>query len=180
MGRGRWRTIRADYRDLPRTEWSEDEQAHWWQNCSEEEYWAEWERWSQDTFEHPTVDAIKATALDMALESARHTDSPSDPKEFACMLRVQARVITELVLLPGTVSGDEHAIFQFWMQPVDKEIRGTVHSHPDEHPYPSDADFELFEKHGDVHIILCRPYGPNDWRAYDHTGTPVGLDVVDG
>lgn len=190
--KGTWRTIRQDYQRLPRDQWTDDEEAHWWQHCSEEEYWAEWEAWSRETAPHPNVDAIQRTALDMAREAARETDAAAiadaggalrddggqDGAEFACLLRVENRTITELVLLPGTVAGDEHAIFDFMMQPQDKHIRGTLHSHPDEHPYPSDADLELFAAHGEVHLILCRPYGPDDWRAYDHQGRPVALQVV--
>lgn len=161
-------------------EWSDDEYDHFMAHCSDEEYWAMWEAWSRRTRPHPRgIHAIHRSALDMAREAARETDSPDDPKEFAAFLRVQKKVVTELVLLPGTVSGDEHAIFNVWMAPVDREVRGTLHSHPDEHPYPSDADFELFEKEGEVHIILCRPYGPDDWRAYDFTGHPIELKIID-
>ncbi len=175
--KGTWRSVRKDYLDLPRDQWTEDEEAHWWQHCSEEEYWAEWEAWSRETVPHPKVKAITKECLQMALEAARETDSPDDPKEFACLLRVEGDTITEPVLLPGTVSGDEHAIFQMWMQPIDKHVRGSLHSHPDEHPYPSDADAEMFADQGEVHLILCRPYGIGDWRAYDHTAQPISLEV---
>lgn len=189
--KGTWRTIRADYAKLPRSEWTEDEEAHWWQHCSEEEYWAEWEAWSRETAPHPKIRFLHRSALDMAREAARETDAAAIADaggavrddggeagaEFACLLRIEGDAITELVLLPGTVSGDEHAIFDFLMQPQDREIRGTLHSHPDPHPYPSDADLELFDAHGEIHLILCRPYGPDDWRAYDHKGRPVALEV---
>ena len=189
--KGTWRTIRQDYASLPREQWTEDEQEHWWQHCSEDEYWAEWERWSRETYDHPRVKKIRRDCLDLALEAARDTDAQAVTAsgavrsdggavgaEFACLLRIEGDTITEPVLLPGTVSGDEHAIFQLWMQPIDRNVRGSLHSHPDEHPYPSDADLELFDHQGEVHLILCRPYGPDDWRAYDHTGVPVHLDVV--
>lgn len=190
--KGRWRTIREGYQDLPRQEWTEDEHEHWWQTCPEEDYWAEWEQWSRQTVRHHRVKTVRREVLDMAREAARETDARAIEAaggalrddggpagaEFAALLRVEGDTIEELVLLPGTVSGDEHAIFDFLMQPVDMEVRGTLHSHPDEHPYPSDADFELFGAHGEVHLILCRPYGPDDWRAYDHTGQPIRLDVA--
>lgn len=172
-GRERW--VRADYRDLPMEEWTDDEYDHFMATCSEDEYWAEWEAWSRETEAHPRVKRVRADLLRMAAEAAR----ASHPQEFACLLRVEAGTVTELVLLPGTVQGDEHAIFQLWMQPVDRSVRGSLHSHPSPHPYPSDADFELFEKHGEIHIILGHPYGPGDWRAYGHDGTPVHLEVVE-
>lgn len=173
-GRGKWREIRADYRSRDKEEWTDDEWDHFWANSSEEDYWAEWERWSLDTFEHPTFRKLKSSVLDLALQAAK----ASHPHEFAALLRVKGDTITELVLLPGTVQGDAHAIFQLGMKPVDRTINGTLHSHPDEHPYPSDADFELFEHEGAIHLILCMPYGPDDWRAYDHTGIPTFLEVV--
>lgn len=171
-GRERW--IRADYRDIPRNEWTEDEHNHFLQTCSEEEYWADWDEWSLETYEHPVVKRVKRTVLDLAREAAK----ASFPQEFAALLRLKGDTITELILLPGTIQGDEHAIFQFQMTPVDATLRGTLHSHPDPHPYPSDADFELFDKHGEIHLILGQPYGPDDWRAYDHTGVPTFLEVV--
>lgn len=193
--KGTWRTVRADYASRPRNEWTDDEEAHWWATCSEAEYWAEWEAWSRETVPHPRVHAIRRSCLDMALEAARETDGQAVARaaqegrlarsdggapgaEFACLLRIQDGVITEPVLLPGTVSGDEHAIFDLWMMPHDPEVRGSLHSHPDEHPYPSDDDLDLFGHQGEIHLILCRPYGPDDWRAYDHTGQPIALEVA--
>ena len=171
-GKERW--IRENYRSLARTEWSDDEADHYLQTCTEEEYWAFWDEWSLETYEHPAIRRIRRGCLGMALEAAK----ASYPQEFAALLRLDGDTITELILLPGTIQGDEHAIFHFGMMPVDQTLRGTLHSHPDPHPYPSDADFELFEKHGEIHLILGEPYGPDDWRAYDHTGVPTYLEVV--
>lgn len=185
--------VRENFQDLPQEEWTDDEYDHWFRQLSDDDAWAEWERWSRNTRPHPNgITKIRRSCLTMALESARETDAHAIHDaggavrddggevgaEFAAMLKVEGDTVTELVLLPGTVAGDEHAIFHSWMAPVDESIKGTLHSHPDEHPYPSDADLELFEKEGLVHLILCRPYGPDDWRAYDFTGHPVDLDVV--
>lgn len=171
----RERVIRANYRELPEDEWSDDEFDHWLQSLSDKEYWQYWEDWSQETVEHPTVKAVKRGLLELAAEAAKS----SYPQEFGCFMRLEKGVLTELVLIPGTIQGDRHAIFQFQMLPVDRTINGTLHSHPSPHPYPSEDDFALFEKHGKVHIIYGHPYGPGDWRAYDHTGTPTRLEVVD-
>ena len=173
--KGKWRTIRADYRTRPVYEWTEDEEAHFLSSASEAEYWKYWDDWSLDTYEHPVYRRVKSHVLGMAREAAK----ASHPQEFGAMLRVKGDTITELVLLPGTIQGDRHAIFQFQMMPVDRTIQGTVHSHPSPHPYPSDADFNLFEKYGAIHLILGHPYGPDDWRCYDHTGVPTFLEVVD-
>lgn len=172
-GREYW--IREDYQDRPRDEWTEDEYNHWMRTCSDDAYWAEWDAWSRETVEHRRVKKVKRRCLEMAFESAK----ASHPLEFASLMRVEGDTITELVLLPGTIQGNEHAIFQMWMQPVDASVRGSLHSHPDPHPYPSDADFELFEKHGEVHIIVGEPYDMDTWRAYAHDGVPIHLDVVE-
>lgn len=172
--RGRERWIRPGYQDLPPEEWTEDEADHHVATMSDEEYWGEWEVWSRDTVDHPRVRKVRRSCLEMAFACAKD----SHPHEFASLLRVEKDTITELMLLPGTVQGDSHAIFQMWMQPVDRSIRGTLHSHPSPHPYPSDADLELFGKHGEVHIIVGHPYHMDMWRAYSHDGTPVRLEVV--
>ncbi|MGB0652378.1 MAG: Mov34/MPN/PAD-1 family protein [Thermoplasmatota archaeon] len=173
--RGREYVIREGFEKLPEEEWTDDEYDHWFNNLPEEEAWAQWETWSRQTVDHHTIKYLRRGALDLARAAAKE----GDPLEFGAMLTVIGDTVEEIVLLPGTVQGDEHAIFQMWMQPVDSTINGSLHSHPDTHPYPSDADFALFEDHGEIHIILCRPYGPDDWRAYDHTGRPTRLKVVD-
>ncbi len=192
--RGREYYVRENFQDLPPEEWTDDEYDHWFRHLPEEEAWAQWDAWSRQTIDHPKgITKIRRKCLDMAREAAAETDRQAIADaagavrgddggevgaEFACMLEVKGDTITQLVLLPGTVSGDEHAIFDASMGGIDSTIRGTLHSHPDTHPYPSDADFELFAQEGEVHLILCRPYGPEDWRAYDFRGMPVHLDVV--
>lgn len=166
--------IRGNYRSLPEDQWTDDEFDDWYASLSDQEYWKYWEDWSRKAEPHPTIKAVRRSVLQMAAEAAK----ASYPQEFGCMLRVEKGVIAELILVPGTIQGDRHAIFQFHMLPVDRSIKGTLHSHPSPHPYPSDADFALFEKHGSIHIIYGRPYGPGDWRCYDHAGTPRSLKVV--
>lgn len=173
--RGREYWIREEYQDLPRDQWTEDEYHHWLSTCTDEEYWQDWDDWSRQTVEHRRIKRVRRDCLEMACEAAK----ASHPLEFASLLRVEKGTVTELVLLPGTIQGDEHAIFQMWMQPIDSTVRGSLHSHPDPHPYPSDADFELFEKHGEIHIIIGEPYDLASWRAYGHDGVPVHLEVVE-
>lgn len=194
--RGREYVIRADFESLPQDQWTDDEYDHWFANLPDDEAWGQWEAWSRQTIDPPRgIRGIRRSCLDMALQAAEETDGIAIAEaaergitredggavgaEFACLLRIPDTVVEELVLLPGTVAGDEHAIFDTSMAGVDAAVRGSLHSHPDEHPYPSDADFELFSKQGDVHLILCRPYGPDDWRAYDFAGRPIHLEVLE-
>ena len=120
------------------------------------------------------VVAIRRKTLRMILEASKDTY----PKEFAAILRAEEGVITELLLLPGTISGDVHAVFQLHMLPIDFSVVGTVHSHPSGSYQPSDADRNLFSHFGRVHIITGMPYTEATWQAYDHNGVPRELRVV--
>jgi proteasome lid subunit RPN8/RPN11 len=120
---------------------------------------------------------ITKKCLNLILEASKS----SFPNEFGGLLRVDNNLkdtITEIVLLPGTVSGDSHAIFQLHMLPIDFSIVGTVHSHPSPVPRPSDADLHLFEKFGRVHIIVASPFKENSWKAYDYEGNEIQIKIV--
>jgi len=120
------------------------------------------------------VYGIRRKTLRMILEASKDTY----PKEFAAILRAEEGVIEELLLLPGTVSGDVHAIFQLHMLPIDFSVVGTIHSHPSGSYNPSDADRQLFAHFGRVHIIVGHPYTERTWRAYDLNGAARPLDIV--
>ena len=112
----------------------------------------------------------------MAFEASRD----SHPMEFGALLRRNGDVIDELLLLPGTVSGEESALFRLHMLPIDRSVAGSLHSHPSPHPYPSEADLHFFGALGDVHIIVASPYNMRSWRAYDRRGEPLEVEVVGG
>lgn len=121
------------------------------------------------------VRGIKKRVLRMILEASKS----QYPEEFGALMRAEKGVIKELVLLPGTVSGHRHAIFQFHNLPIDFTIVGTVHSHPSGVCYPSGADLQLFQKYGWVHIIVCSPFDRSSWACFDGSGQPRELEVVD-
>jgi proteasome lid subunit RPN8/RPN11 len=125
--------------------------------------------------ERANIHSIRKRTLKMILEASKS----SYPEEFGAFLRAEKGVIKELILLPGTVSGERHAIFRMHMLPIDFTIVGTVHSHPSGACYPSDADLELFRKYGWIHIIACRPYDRNSWAAFNIRGEETKLKVVD-
>lgn len=120
------------------------------------------------------VRSIKKRTLKMIMEASKS----SYPNEFGAILRAEEGVIDELLLVPGTESGERSALFKFHMLPVDFSIVGTVHSHPSGSCRPSEADLELFRRRGWVHIIACMPYDMSSWRAYSGLGERVHLDVV--
>jgi len=118
---------------------------------------------------------IRRDVLETILEAARS----SAPEEFGAVLRAEEGVITELLLVPGTVGGRRHALFQFHHLPVDFAVAGTVHSHPSGVPLPSEADLELFRRFGWVHVIVGAPFDARSWVAYNVRGEPIVLKVVE-
>lgn len=110
----------------------------------------------------------------MVCEAAR----ASHPQEFGAVLRAEKGIVTELVLVPGTLGGDRHAILPLGYLPVDSSIVGTVHSHPGPYAIPSSADEQLFRNFGHTHIIIAEPYRRDTWIAYDHDSREIELDVV--
>ena len=66
---------------------------------------------------------IKSSCLDLIIESAKSVY----PNEFGALLRIddkQKSIISEIILLPGTIQGDSHTIFKLHMMPVDFNIVG--------------------------------------------------------
>ncbi|MBN1280782.1 MAG: Mov34/MPN/PAD-1 family protein [Candidatus Thermoplasmatota archaeon] len=121
---------------------------------------------------------ITQRCLDLIVESSKS----NYPQEFGALLRVdrmQRDTITEVVLLPGTISGDSHAIFRLHMLPIDYSIVGTVHSHPSSLALPSEADLDLFGHFGRIHLIVgVSSHGHVSWKAYDYQGQAVSVSVV--
>lgn len=94
--------------------------------------------------------------LSLICESAKSTY----PNEFAGFLRVDDEkkdIVTEVVLISGTISGSHHALYKMHMMPVDFSVIGTVHSHPSGSSHPSKVDLQLFQRFDKVHIIAAQP-----------------------
>ncbi len=104
------------------------------------------------------------------------------PNEFAAALRVNRRgMITEIIMVPGTVSGNRKALMSLYNLPIDFSIIGSVHSHPSGNYHPSEADLKFFSSFGRIHIIVGYPYDleKGTWAAYDRSGEPFSLRVLD-
>ena len=120
---------------------------------------------------------ITKVCLSLIFECAKS----SYPNEFGGLLKVDStnkHRISELELLPGTISGGSQAIFKLHMMPVDFLVVGTVHSHPSGMPFPSGADLDFFDKFGRVHIISATPFNETSWRSYDFRGTEIQLFII--
>ncbi|MBI5001094.1 MAG: Mov34/MPN/PAD-1 family protein [Euryarchaeota archaeon] len=120
------------------------------------------------------IKAIRRKALRMILSAGRD----SLPNEFGTALRAQGGVITELILVPGTLSGERSALMRLHMLPIDLTIVGSAHTHPSGSCMPSEADLDFFSHFGYVHIIACHPFTERDWACYNIRGERMPLEVV--
>ena len=124
----------------------------------------------------PTWEITRA-CLSLIFECAKS----SYPNEFGGFLKVDTtnkHRISEIELLPGTISGGSQALFKLHMLPIDYSIVGTVHSHPSGAPFPSGADRNLFDKFGRIHIITAAPFNEISWRAYDFQGATIQITLI--
>ncbi|MBS3815344.1 MAG: Mov34/MPN/PAD-1 family protein [Hadesarchaea archaeon] len=120
-----------------------------------------------------SIREIEQEALELILGASKS----SHPNEFAGILREENDVITEILLIPGTSSSERSAVMRLHMMPIDSSACGTVHSHPAPDSSPSEADLSLFNKFGEVHIIVAKPYNDDSWQAYDFKGNKINLSV---
>ena len=112
--------------------------------------------------------------MQMIMEASKD----SYPREFGAFLRAENNVIYEIAILPGTVQGDHHTIFQLYSKPIDFTLVGSVHSHPSGFTIPSDADLSMFSNTGAVHIIVGYPYNLENFTAYDRSGKRIEMKVI--
>src|SRR2546422_11309478 len=120
------------------------------------------------------VTAIARKTLRMILEASRDMY----PREFGAILRAEEGTITELILVPGTVSGKRHAIFQLHTLPADFSVVGAALSHASGVYEPSDEDRALFNKSGGIHLIIGYPYTEDSTTAWTNERQRTALKVV--
>jgi proteasome lid subunit RPN8/RPN11 len=117
---------------------------------------------------------IKKAALEFILGVSRKTY----PREFTALLRGGEDQIDEVLLIPGTLFGEDFATIRMDMKPLDPTIIGSVHSHPSKSFRPSDADLNFFGKAGFVHLVVKYPYQSiADVAAYDISGSRLELET---
>ncbi|MBS3816951.1 MAG: Mov34/MPN/PAD-1 family protein [Candidatus Thermoplasmatota archaeon] len=126
-------------------------------------------------FGEKKISGITKRVLSMFSESAKD----SHPNEFAAGLREIDGIISELILVPGTVAGPVSAILKLHQLPIDYSIVGVIHSHPTPSYEPSQEDFSTFGSYGRVHIIMAYPYDMDSWQAYDSTGKKIELELIE-
>ena len=135
-------------------------------------------------FRSSEILGIARDTLEFALEASEDTH----PNEYMGLLRGEdarkfdlersGQVITDVLVIPGTISDTSSATMKSNMIPNDLRAIGSVHSHPSGTLRPSNEDLKTFHK-GKVHIIIGAPYGWRDWKAFDSNGEPRSLEVLD-
>lgn len=100
------------------------------------------------------------------------------PHEFAAGMREIDGIISELILVPGTIAGPTSALLRLHNLPIDYSMVGVAHSHPSSNISPSPNDLSMFGRYGRVHIIVGYPYDMDSWQAYDHNGKKIDLPVI--
>ena len=138
--------------------------------------------WLRSLFRSSEVIGIAGDTLAFALEAAED----AHPNEFMGMLRgtpaaefglaETGLLITDIIVVPGTVSNSVSATVRTSMIPNNPADLGSVHSHPNGVLQPSDQDLASFGR-GSVHLILGAPYEWRDWQAFDAEGQPRHLSV---
>ena len=123
---------------------------------------------------HQKIRGIARDTLHFLLEVSKS----SYPSEFAGLLRSEDGVITDIIVLPGTISSSSSAVIQLHMMPLSRFV-GSVHSHPTTDMHPSKEDLIMFGRKGDYHIIAAYPYEENSWKCYDAFGRTRDLPVLD-
>jgi proteasome lid subunit RPN8/RPN11 len=142
-------------------------------------------------FRSSTVLGIAEETLEFILETCAN----SHPREFMGLLRAEdassprlrfhgsepgsGRVITDVLVIPGTKSGEAMASLREEMIPTNSGGIGTVHSHPSGSTRPSNEDLRTFSRKGVRHIIVGKPYDRDSWDCYDTEGSSVELEVLD-
>ncbi|MEM3402181.1 MAG: Mov34/MPN/PAD-1 family protein [Candidatus Hadarchaeales archaeon] len=118
---------------------------------------------------------IRRETLRFMLEAARSCH----PREFSGVLRAREGAIAEILLLPGTVWSERGAAMNLRMLGIDPSVCGSVHSHPTGSSAPSPEDLRFFDKFGSIHIIIAHPYTEGSWKAYNHRGEEISLEVIE-
>lgn len=100
------------------------------------------------------------------------------PNEFISMLgKNKENEIFELVMLPA-VYGKNFSSIRTDLIPFDKNIIGTIHSHPSKNNNPSQGDLKVFSMLGKIHLIICWPFNLEDIKAFDREGKEIQIEKI--
>ncbi len=122
----------------------------------------------------PGIVKMRRQAAELVCTAAQRTF----PDEFIAELRIEKGVITELIIVPHSIYGQDFSVVDEWMRPINLKSGGSVHSHPDSDNRPARQDARAFSKEGGVHLIIGYPYRRQDIAAYDARGRKLELKII--
>jgi len=119
---------------------------------------------------------VKKDAADMVMHAAKN----AYPKEFIGLLgsRMENNIIDELILIPA-VYGENSSFIYSEYKPIERNIIGSVHSHPCPSNSPSAEDIHSFPKFGKIHLIIAYPFNINNIKMFDNKGKEIKFKVVE-
>ena len=123
------------------------------------------------------MEVIRGVSVDF-IDGLNASARSTYPDEFVCFHSAEDGVIEEMILVPGSVYGEDHSMISDWMAPLDLSLSGSAHSHPGYSNEPSEADIDFFGYLGGVHFITCQPYDRTSWKAYDSNGRALDLKMI--
>jgi proteasome lid subunit RPN8/RPN11 len=105
------------------------------------------------------------------------------PKEFVAALEGSTRngtlTITGLLYQPFRASETSALPEAMIPMPMTSGSVGSVHSHPSGSNSPSRQDLHFFTKKGIIHLIIRKPFRPEDIACYNLKGEPCKFEIVD-
>jgi proteasome lid subunit RPN8/RPN11 len=103
------------------------------------------------------------------------------PREIFLLLRGRvskgSTYVDELVFPLGATFGLGFSSFRPHNLPLDPSIIGSLHSHPSGSPKPSIQD--MHNVFGLVMVILAYPYNLSSTSAYDKSGKPLRVRIME-
>lgn len=141
---------------------------------------------------------------DTVFESIESASSATHPNEFLCFLKGESvstlietttlephmlhadsqqldeynpYIITDFYLIPGTTSNTSSASANMQNMPINSNILGTAHSHPNGYPQPSSQDKQMFRKYP-VNIILGHPYNKQNTKFYNNLAEEIDFQII--
>mgnify|MGYP001558653008 CR=1 FL=1 len=101
------------------------------------------------------------------------------PREFIAYLqgKVKNNVLNVYGLLYQHYKHNFHSASIENKLPLITDFVGSVHSHPSYGNYPSNQDLQFFNKNGLLHLIICKPFTPENIRAFNLKGEELIFNV---
>jgi len=121
------------------------------------------------------IEGIAKDTLHFILESCKSIH----PNEFVGLLHARGDIITDVIILPGTISSEVSAVMRLYMMPLTLDSVGSVHSHTSSNIIPSEEDLVMFGRGDNYNIIAGYPYTAQSWACYNSAGKRIELPVLD-